>query len=80
MSIVFAICRDYVNLAYMNNTKTKESEMKEYYSIYSTTHGFKFFKTQKEALNHMRTANDYFQGGVSFHKEDSNGLSLLSVD
>jgi hypothetical protein len=54
--------------------------MKEYYSTYSTTHGLKFFKDLKSALDHMRTANDHFPRGVIFHKEDENGRSLLPSD
>lgn len=54
--------------------------MIEYYTTYSTSNGLKFFKTQKEALNHLRTANDNFARGVMFHKEDKDGQSLLSAD
>lgn len=54
--------------------------MNEYYSVYSASTGFKFFNTQMQAKSYMSLANDSFLGGITFHKEDTEGSSLLKSD
>jgi len=54
--------------------------MKEYWTTYRFQKGLEFFKTQKEALNHIKKTNDHFTAGPDFHKEDENGKSLLESD
>ena len=52
----------------------------EYWTTYRTSKGLEFFDTQKQALTHIDTTNDYFIAGPDFHKVDMHGKSLLESD
>ena len=61
----------------MNNYLTFEDGHIEYWSIFSISkQKLIIFDSQKKALDHIKSANDSFPGGVGFHKE-LNGQSLL---